>query len=153
MTVYHLDSEILTSNNMLHIFIILIKSTLTIGTHELTLHCTIISNPKQPSCKKVYCPQEFCCEEKCEVQVAAKKWLWWQEKFLTRTIQVNLYYFLHVLLRFGNWIVVTKVFAFSLPSQPLLGCQFGFHIFFHNSILGDWMTFNLAELSTRWLLK
>jgi len=31
---------------------------------------------------------------------------------------------------------VIKNFAFSLPSQPFLGCHFGFHIFFCNSILG-----------------
>jgi len=35
-----------------------------------------------------------------------------------------------------TWIVVIKIFAFSLPSQPFIGCHFGFHIFFHNSIPG-----------------
>ena len=34
-------------------------------------------------------------------------------------------------------IVVIKIFAFSLPSQSLLGHHFEFHIFFHNSIPRD----------------
>ena len=29
-----------------------------------------------------------------------------------------------------TWIAVTNFFSFSLPSQPFLGCHFGFHIFF-----------------------
>jgi len=33
-----------------------------------------------------------------------------------------------------TWIVVIKFFAFSPLSQPVLGYQFGFHIFFHNSV-------------------
>jgi len=32
--------------------------------------------------------------------------------------------------------VVIKVFVVSLPSQSFLGCHLGFHIFFHNGLLG-----------------
>jgi len=42
-------------------------------------------------------------------------------------------------------MVVIKIIAFSLLSQPFLGHPFGFHIFFHNSILGG-RTFFTAEL-------
>ena len=59
-------------------------------------------------------------------------------KILITTIQVNL-----VLNRSETWrrqhkftwIVVIKIFAFSLPSQPFLGHHFGDHIFFYNTIL------------------
>jgi len=57
-------------------------------------------------------------------------------KILITTTQVNLCCLLHVSLRFStqiHWIVVIKIFAFSLPTQPFLGRHFGFHISFHNS--------------------
>ena len=39
------------------------------------------------------------------------------------------------------------VFAFYLPSQSFLGCQLGFHIFFHHGFLGD------TSFFTAWLFK
>jgi len=61
-------------------------------------------------------------------------------KILITTIQVNLS---RIVVKCGEgntkfiWFVIIKIFAFSLPPRPFLGHHFGFHIFFHNSILGD----------------
>jgi len=49
-----------------------------------------------------------------------------------------------------TWIVVIKIFAISPPLQPFLGCHFGFHIFFHNSILGGHTIF-ILQLGCFWL--
>ena len=60
------------------------------------------------------------------------------------------------------WIVVIKIFAFILPSQPFLGRHFGFHIFFHNrgrtlfwAVFG-WLCYcviNASTIGTRpWML-
>jgi len=52
-----------------------------------------------------------------------------------------------------TWIIVIKIFTFSLPSQPFLGLHFGFHIFFHNSSLGghtlfyNWAVFGFLDLT------
>jgi len=54
-------------------------------------------------------------------------------KTLIMTIQVLLCYLLHASLGFGTkftWIVIIKIFAIILLSQPFLGCHLGFHIFF-----------------------
>ena len=59
-------------------------------------------------------------------------------KILITSIQVNLCCLLHVSLRFGTkftWIVVIKIFTFSLPLQPFLGRHFGFHFFKGKSII------------------
>jgi len=60
-------------------------------------------------------------------------------KILITTIQVNL-----VPNPSETWrrqhkftcIVVIKIFAISLPSQPFLDRHLGFHIFFHNGLFG-----------------
>ena len=36
----------------------------------------------------------------------------------------------------NTWIFVIKIFAINLPLQPFLGRHLGFHIFFHNGLLG-----------------
>ena len=94
-----------------------------------------LSNPKQPSCKRsVRPPRNQCCCVKKDVKskVAAKNGCdgRLKAKILVMTIQVNLCCLLHVSLRFSTkftCIVVNKIFAFNLPSQPFLGHHFGFH--------------------------
>ena len=56
-------------------------------------------------------------------------------KILIMKIQVNLCCLLHIS---QFWIVVTKIFAFSVPSQPFLGYRFGFHIFLNQMLI--WFT-------------
>ena len=77
---------------------------------------------KQPSCKKVYSPQEGHCEKWSKSEMAAKKWLWWK-KILIMTIQENLCCLLHVSLAFGTKNCHIKIFAINLSSQPFLGCR------------------------------
>jgi len=51
---------------------------------------------------------------------------------------VNLCCLLRVSLWFGTtfaWIVIIKIFAISIPSQPFLSHHLRFHIFFHNGLL------------------
>jgi len=43
-------------------------------------------------------------------------------------------------------IVIIKTFAISLSSQPFLGRQLGFHIFFHNGLLQGHTLFFTAGL-------
>ena len=38
------------------------------GSHEMTAMMLMISNPKQPSCKKVCGPQKGYGEKRCEIQ-------------------------------------------------------------------------------------
>ena len=60
-------------------------------------------------------------------------------KILITTIQVNLCVLLQVSLGLGTkftWIVVIKIFAIELLSQPFLGRHLWFHVFFHPGILG-----------------
>ena len=40
------------------------------GGHNSSLH---ISNPKQPSCKKVCGPQKGYCEKRCEIQAGGQE--------------------------------------------------------------------------------
>ena len=40
-----------------------------------------------------------------------------------------------------KWLIVIKDFAIPLPSQPFFGHHFGFHIFFHNCLLGGYTLF------------
>ena len=97
---------------------------------------------KHPSCKKECTPLRRPLWKKmwnprwqprngCDGRLIAK--------ILITTIQVNLvpnhsetwrrqYEF--------AWIVIIKIFAINLLSQPFLGHRFGFHIFFHNGLLG-----------------
>jgi len=56
-------------------------------------------------------------------------------KFLITTIQVNLVPNPSEIWRRQHRIVVTKNFAISLPSQPFLGRQLGFHTFFTMAFL------------------
>jgi len=74
--------------------------------------------------------------------------MWWPRngcdgrliaKILITTIQVNLVPILSETWRRQHkfaWIVVNKVFAINLPSQPFLSRHLGFHIFFHIGLLG-----------------
>ena len=48
-----------------------------------------------------------------------------------------------------NWIVIIKISAISLPSQPFLGRYLGFYIFFHN---GGWTLFFTAGLFLDYLI-
>ena len=107
----------------------------------------IISNPKQPSCKK---------------RVRPSKRLWWKKmwnprlgprngfdgrlmvKILIMTIQVNLVT-LYLGTKFTS-IVVIKIFTINLPSQPFLGRHLGFHIFFHHSLFEGCTVFFTAWL-------
>jgi len=47
------------------------------------------------------------------------------------------------------WIIIIKIFAINLPSQPFLGRHLGLHIFFHDGLLGgahlfySWAVFHL----------
>jgi len=110
--------------------------------YNMKLQKEVKSNPKQPSGKKSVRPPRMLLWKKmwnpkwqprndCDCRLKAK--------VLITTIQDNL-----VLNRSETWrrqhkfawIVVIKIFAFSLQSQPFLGRHFGFHISFHNSILG-----------------
>ena len=97
------------------------------------LYC-MISNQKQPSCKKRGQPPKKPGWKKMWIQR-------WQPrkdgglmaKILITTIQVNLCSLLQVSLGFSTkftWIVVIKSFAINLPSQPFLGRHLWFHIFF-----------------------
>ena len=92
------------------------------------------------------------CEKRVQPQNARVKKIWNQRwrprngcdnssmaKFLITTIQVNLCVLLQVSLGLStkfNWIVVIKIFAIELLSQPFLGCHLWFHVFFHPGILG-----------------
>ena len=110
--------------------------------HSMQIQKEVKSNIKQPSCKKsVQPPRMLLCKKMwnpkwrprndCDGRLNAK--------ILIMIIQVNLVLNHSEMWRRQHrftWIVVIKIFVFSLPSQPLLGCHFGFHIFFHNSILG-----------------
>ena len=85
--------------------------------HYLRKHskssCLLLSKPKQPSCKK---------------KSAAPKKATKLTKFA-----------LPPPLGFGTkftGIVVIKIFAINLPSQPFLGRHLGFHIFFHFGLFG-----------------
>ena len=43
-------------------------------------------------------------------------------------------------------IHLIKIYAINLPSQPFLGCHLGFHIFFHNGLLGGRILYFIAGL-------
>jgi len=74
-------------------------------------------------------------------------------KNLITTIQVNSVLILSETWRRQHkftWIVVIKIFAINLPSQPFLGCHLAFHIFFHNGLLGGCTLF--LQLGCFWIV-
>ena len=79
--------------------------------------------------------QKGLCERTCKIQsggqeIGCDSRL--MAKILIATIQVNLCCLLYISLGFGTkftWIVIIKIFAINLPSQPFLGHHLGFHIF------------------------
>jgi len=115
--------------------------------HSMQLQKEVNSNPKQPNCNKGCSLQESHCEKDVKSKVVAKKWLVSRlmAKILIRAIQVNLVPNTSETWRRQHkftWIVVIKVFAISLPSQPFLGRHLGFHIFIHNDLLGSHTLFS-----------
>jgi len=86
------------------------------------------SNPKQPSCAA---PKKAILKKDAKSKVVAKKWLDGKlmEKFLIMTIHMNLCCLLHISLGFGTkftWIVISKIFAISLPSNHFLAATLAF---------------------------
>jgi len=82
--------------------------------------------PKRPLWKKMWNPR-WRPRNSCDGRLMEKILIMW------------IFCLLHVSLGFGTkftWIVVIKHFTISLPSQPFLGRHLGFHIFFHNGLLG-----------------
>ena len=102
--------------------------------YNTQLQKKVKSNPKQPSCKKSVAPKNAVVKKMQNPK-------WWprngcnsrlKEKILIMTIQVNLLSNRSEIWRRQHkftWIVVVKIFAFSLPSQPFLGRHFRFPIF------------------------
>jgi len=83
--------------------------------------------PRRPLWKKMWNPR-WWPRNGCDGRLIAK--------ILIMTIQVNLVLFLWRRQHRFTCIVIIESFAISLPSQPFLGCHLGFHIFFHNDLLG-----------------
>jgi len=74
-------------------------------------------------------------------------------KILITTIQVNLMPNPSKMWRRQHkftWIVVIKIFAINLPSQPFLGRHLGFHFFFTMAFLGAAHFFLLDCFWTRY---
>ena len=76
-------------------------------------------------------------EKRCKSKVVAKKLNGCDGRLMANilimTIQVNLHCLLHVSLGFGTKftrIVVIKIIAINIPTQPFLGHYLGFLIFF-----------------------
>ena len=129
-------------------------------------------------------PQEGHWEKRCEIQSGGQEMAVMVGiiKVFIMTIQMNSVQTPSKMWRRQHrfiWIVIIKMFAINLPSQQFLGHHLGFHIFFHNGLLGGrtlflqlgcfcvrdvWLPilddfypfyfilFHLPELSTGWLL-
>jgi len=106
--------------------------------YNIQLRKEVKSNPKQPSCKKsMWPPRMQLWNPKWQPRNGCDGRL--KAKILITTIPMNLVPNHSETWRRQHrftWIIVIKILAFSLPSQPFLGYHIGFHIIFHNSILG-----------------
>ena len=81
------------------------------------------------------------CEKSCEIQGGGQEWLWWyaNSKNFNNDNSAESVLPLHVSLWFGTkftWIVVIKIYAISLPSQPFLAVTLDFTSFFTITFLG-----------------
>jgi len=130
MHTYKCDNQDLSIHSYKFIFVQLVSNytvNFFLANSPVVKKCVA---PKNAVVKKIWNPK-WWPRNGCDNRLKAKN--------LIMTIQVNLCRLIHISLRFSTkftWIVFIKMFAFNLLSQPFLDCHFGFHIFFHNRILG-----------------
>ena len=116
---------------------------------EICQHCSIQLQKEvkcNPKAAKLWNPR-WRLRNGCDVRLVAKT--------LMTTIQANLVPNPSEAWRRKHkftWIAVSKIFAINLLSQPFLGHQLGFHIFFYNGLLGDYRRLSKRKVpKIKWL--